>query len=102
MNIREAYRRFHAEDMREAKWRRSLRRIEMDIESIRLWQDSQLVWMLTENEKYRKVVLRYTGHTAYGWRCACDGDGRIARLPDIFGWERFSSAVDRARDIIGI
>lgn len=102
MNEFEAYRRFNAERRRDEKWRRVLRRIAEDIECIRTWQDSALVWLLTEREEYRRVLVRFTGRTQYGWECAAHPDGKVARLPRILGWDRFSRAVREAKSILGI
>lgn len=112
ISLREAYRRFHAEDRARQTFRRELKRIELEIETLGLdlaaakaRQDAEeretetckLVERMFHDKAFNRVLQAFTGHTARGWRVACGCDGRMIRLLDKPGWPVLEEAIRRIR-----
>lgn len=112
ISLREAYRRFHAEDRARQIFRRELKRIELEVESLSIdlaaakaRQDAAerevetraLVEKMFHDKAFNRTLRAFTGHTARGWKVACGCDGRMQRLLDKPGWPVLSEAIRRIR-----
>lgn len=112
ISLREAYRRFHAEDRARQTFRRELKRIELDIEALGLdlaaakaRQDAEereaatreLVERMFHDKAFNRVLQAFTGRTPHGWKVACGCDGRMLRLLREPGWPVLEEAIRRIR-----
>jgi hypothetical protein len=108
VNVREAYRRFNAEDAARQRYLRELRRIRLDLEGIELdmaeslrRQKESRVTVLTAqldgDPAFMRTLGSFTGHTPYGWLAACGCDGRMRRLLRDEGWDVLKEVIHRIR-----
>lgn len=113
MNLREAYGRWNREQRALADFRRELRRIRLDVESIELdmaaeiarQKDSRasaLAAELAECGRYRKTVDAFLNFRGYsknraGWRAACGTDVGLWRKTRGLDWPRLWRAVLESR-----
>lgn len=110
--MREAYRRFHAEDRARQTFRRELKRISLEIEALGLdlaaakaRQDAEereaetreLVERMFHDKAFNRVLQAFTGRTPHGWEVACGCDGRMLRLLQEPGWPVLEEAIRRIR-----
>lgn len=108
----EAYRAWHREQRQLAQYKRELRRIRLDIETIELSmaesiahqrdaEHTRLVgeWLprLAADRAFNKALARYWGHTPKGWMAACGCDGRMKKLVRDPGWDVLREVIDRIR-----
>jgi hypothetical protein len=113
----EAYRAWHKEQYRRAKWERDMRRIRLDIEGLELSiRDSlarqheeerekktrDLVEKMFADRAFNKVLAHYWGHTPKGWLAACGCDGRMKSLLRDPGWDVLQEAIRRIRVAKGL
>lgn len=112
ISLREAYKRFHAEDRARQAFRRELKRIELEVESLsidlaaaRARQDAEereaetraLVERMFQDKAFNRTLRAFTGRTPHGWKVACGCDGRMLRLLQEPGWPVLEEAIRRIR-----
>lgn len=112
ISLREAYRRFHAEDRARQTFRRELKRIELEVEALSLdlaaakaRQDAEereaatreLVERMFQDKAFNRTLRAFTGHTPHGWKVACGCDGRMLRLLQEPGWPVLEEVIRRIR-----
>lgn len=105
-----AYRKWHAAEKARADWRRTLGKIQLDIEYLehqladalaRQRQDeterrvSDLTERMLRDKAFARVLRAYTGHTPHGWRMACGCDGRMKALAN--DWPVLEETIRRVR-----
>jgi hypothetical protein len=91
--IRDAYRAFN----RAARLQRDLDAADRLIVKLERDRLTDLATRYQNDRAFVKVVKNFTGHTPYGWMCACGNDGRMKSLVKQLGWDVLKEVIRRVR-----
>jgi len=95
--IRKAYREFNRASREAFKLRRHIEEADRLIAKFHERKLVELANRYQDDAAFLRVIRAFTGHTPYGWRCACGNDGRMKKLVDELGWDVLAEVVRRVR-----
>jgi len=100
----EAYRNWHRENIAREQFRRKIRDLELTLEGMQLDLLEALFRQCLEDAAFHRALRRYImnyDHSEYGWRFACNRDGRLLKLTKNVGWENMRTLIRKVQQYYG-
>ena len=96
-NMKDAYAEWRRHDRMLQEHKRQIAELNRRIDEIAEAQEICAARELATTKAGKRCLRAYTGHTPYGWECACGVDGRFKKLAKTFGWPRWQVVIWIAR-----